>query len=108
MSEPKISDEPTQNSIRPFPWFCPKCRRKEVRRVTIPYQCERHHDGKLVTVIVPTLSVPRCGHCGELVFDYDAEEQIRQVYENQQKDLGDPSGHLLQSPENAPIDRVGS
>lgn len=30
---------------RPFPWHCPKCRRKEVRRVTIPYQCERLHEG---------------------------------------------------------------
>ena len=53
---------------RPFPWFCPNCRRQEVRCGTIPYQCERFDKGQPVTVRLPALNVPKCGNCGELVF----------------------------------------
>ena len=92
MSEPMSSEGPAQTPARPFPWFCPKCRRKEVRRVKIPYQCERRHEGQLITVVVPNLSVPRCGHCGELIFDYEAEEQIKQAYETQQNVIAGTRG----------------
>src|ERR1700719_4646791 len=68
---------------RPFPWYCPRCRHKAVWRVTIPYQCERLHNGRPLQVVIPQFNVPRCGHCGELVFDYDAEEQINQVLQRQ-------------------------
>ena len=61
---------------RPFPWFCPNCRCKEVRRVTIPYQCQRFHNGRPITVVLSALHVPKCGNCGELVFTYNTEEQI--------------------------------
>ena len=64
---------------RPFPWLCPRCHHKEVRRTTISYQCERFINGRDVTVEVADLAVPKCGNCGELVFDYVAEEQIDQV-----------------------------
>jgi hypothetical protein len=64
---------------RPFPWYCPRCREKEVRRETIPYQCERVVNGQPITVKVAQLAVPRCGNCGELVFDYAAEGQINQA-----------------------------
>ena len=67
-------------SARPFPWFCPKCRRKEVRRVTVPYQCELLHEGRPVAVILPNLGVPKCGNCGELVFDYEADDQINRAF----------------------------
>jgi hypothetical protein len=76
MPEPLMSEGTAEKRTRPFPWYCPKCRRQEVTRVTIPYQCQRVHNGQSITVTLPNLSVPRCGHCGELVFDYDAEEQI--------------------------------
>jgi len=61
---------------RPFPWVCPKCRQKQVRLATIPYRAERLSNGKLIAVDIPELSVPQCDHCGELVFNYPAEEQI--------------------------------
>lgn len=64
---------------RPFPRFCPKCRRKEVRRVTTPYRCQRLQNGQRITVVLSKLSVPRCDHCGEVVFDYEAEEQINRI-----------------------------
>jgi hypothetical protein len=73
--------EPTVNGLaqptgRPFPWFCPKCRKQEVRVSTIPYRAERLHGGHLVAVDIPQLEVPKCANCGELVFNYTAEEQI--------------------------------
>jgi hypothetical protein len=45
----------------------------------MPYRCERLVAGKPVTLVLEKLSVPRCGNCGELVFDYEAEEQIKQA-----------------------------
>src|SRR5712692_740607 len=83
MPEPSTYAGPAQTPVRPFPWFCPKCRRKEVRRATIRYDCQRVHNGQRIGVTVPNLDVPRCGACGELVFDYDAEAQIDRAFEAQ-------------------------
>jgi|SRR5947209_19710711 len=79
MSKPTIATESAQTPVRPFPWFCPHCRRKQVRRTTIPYQCSRVYNGQPITVVVQQLSVPCCDNCGELVFDYVAEEQINEA-----------------------------
>jgi hypothetical protein len=65
---------------KPFPWRCPRCGQKEVRAAIIPYRCQRQHDGQLLTVEIPNLSVPRCDNCGELVFDYAADEQIAEAF----------------------------
>jgi hypothetical protein len=83
MLEPLTSPGPAETPARPFPWFCPNCRRQEVRRATIPYQCERLHEGQPTTVVLENFSVPRCDNCGELVFDYEAEEQINRAFEDQ-------------------------
>ena len=88
MPEQSSNSVPVQKKGRPFPWFCPNCRRKEVRRVTIPYQCERFHNGRPITVVLPALDVPQCGNCGELVFIYDTEEQINLAYRAQTEALG--------------------
>ena len=76
-----------RTSSRPFPWYCPKCRRKEVRPVVIFYRCEMAHDGRLHAVEVPELTVPRCGHCGELVFNEGAEAQVRRALRSQLRQL---------------------
>ncbi len=73
--------EPQANGIqppagRPFPWFCPMCRKKELRPATIPYQAERLYEGRLIAVHIPHLHVPKCANCGEVVFNYVADEQI--------------------------------
>jgi hypothetical protein len=83
MPEPLVSAELTEIPGRPFPWFCPRCRRKEVRRVTIPYQCQRRCKGQPITLVISGLAVPQCQNCGELVFDYVAEEQINRAFEEQ-------------------------
>jgi hypothetical protein len=81
MSDPRNrNDESAEPEGRPFPWFCPNCRRKEVRRQTIPYRCELLDNGQPVSVFVPDLAVPKCGNCGELVFDYLADEQLNQAF----------------------------
>lgn len=75
MPEPQLNGEQKANG-RPFPWVCPRCRKKEVQSATICYHTERLHEGKLVQVTIPELTVPKCANCGELVFNYAADEQI--------------------------------
>ncbi|HTU18129.1 MAG TPA: type II TA system antitoxin MqsA family protein [Gemmataceae bacterium] len=83
MPEQQFQTASESTRQRPFPWHCPKCRKKEVRPSIISYRCEMAHDGQLYSVTVPELTVPRCGHCGELVFNYPAEEQIRNALRSQ-------------------------
>jgi hypothetical protein len=101
MSEPLNSAGPAQTPARPFPWHCPRCRQKEVRRTTIPYQCQRLYKGQAITLVLPDLAVPKCGNCGELVFDYEAEEQINRAYQMQtraQDSCGDGLVHAETRP----------
>jgi hypothetical protein len=74
-----------QPAGRPFPWHCPRCRRKEVRPAEVPYHAECLYEGRVIEVDIPRLVVPRCGHCGELMFDYSADDQIREAVEAQAK-----------------------
>lgn len=46
----------------------------------MPYRCQRTFGGRVVTVEVPNLAVPRCSNCGEVVFDYAADEQVRVAF----------------------------
>jgi hypothetical protein len=86
---PQLTDQsvPVHTQGRPFPWFCPNCRRKEVRCETIPYQCQRFHDSQPLTVVLSALNVPKCANCGELVFTYDTERQIDLAYREQTEAL---------------------
>jgi putative zinc finger/helix-turn-helix YgiT family protein len=68
---------------KPFPWRCPECGKKEVRPSVISHTAEIRHDGRLYTVKVPKLRVPKCGACGELVFENDADEQISSALREQ-------------------------
>jgi putative zinc finger/helix-turn-helix YgiT family protein len=61
---------------KPFPWRCPECGKREVRPSTVRHISEIKHDGRLHTVEVPRLRVPKCDACGEMVFDNDADDQI--------------------------------
>lgn len=82
MPEQSLSDE-KRPAEKPFPWRCPKCGQPAVNRVTMPYRCQRTHNGRQVSVEVPNLAVPRCSNCGEVVFDYAADEQIRTAFRTQ-------------------------
>lgn len=82
MPEQVLNNE-TKPTEKPFPWRCPKCRQLTVTRVTMPYRCQRTHNGRIVTVEIPNFVVPRCSNCGEVVFDYTADEQIRAALRTQ-------------------------
>ena len=75
MPEPQVNGI-QQRPGRTFPWLCPRFRKKEVRPATISYQTERLYEGRLLAVDIPHLDVPKCTKCGELVFNYVADEQI--------------------------------
>ncbi len=66
----------TQQKDRPFPWRCPECGKKDVWRRAVRHVSEIRHDGRVYTVEVPRLHVPRCRSCGELVFDNVADAEI--------------------------------
>src|SRR5262245_66265436 len=70
----------TENKDRPFPWRCPRCRKKSVWRTTVPYDCKRQHAGQSIAVHLDALAVPKCSECGELIFDYVAEQQINDAF----------------------------
>ena len=101
MPEQPTNSVPVHTKGRPFPWFCPNCRCKEVRRVTIPYQCQRFHNGRPITVALSALDVHQCGKCGELVFTYDTEEQINLAYRAQTDASGDGASPTSSEEEKA-------
>jgi putative zinc finger/helix-turn-helix YgiT family protein len=61
---------------KPFPWKCPECGKKEVRRSAVRHVSQVKHDGRVYAVEVSRLRVPKCQACGELIFDDVADEQI--------------------------------
>jgi putative zinc finger/helix-turn-helix YgiT family protein len=83
MSEAERSSMKRIVAGKPFPWQCPECGQKEVRPATVPHVSQIRHDGRLYTVELPALRVPRCKSCGELIFDIDADEQIHQALREQ-------------------------
>jgi uncharacterized Zn finger protein len=83
MPEPVLSSELDASPVRSFPWHCPRCGRKEVNRTVISYQCQRLYQGQPIMVSISDLAVPKCRNCGELVFDYLAEQQIDRAFHKQ-------------------------
>jgi putative zinc finger/helix-turn-helix YgiT family protein len=78
----KMSESPASQA-KPFPWRCPECGKREVRPTTVQHTSQIKHDGRLYTVEVPSLRVPKCDACGELVFDNDAADQIAKALRQQ-------------------------
>src|SRR4051812_42924220 len=61
---------------RQYPLRCTECGNKAVRPATIRYVAQKSHDGRLHTLDIPDLPVLRCGGCGEVLFDLDADARI--------------------------------
>lgn len=74
-----------QDKPRPFPWRCPACRAKAVEPASVSYKAPFRHDGKERLVEVPSLRIPKCRQCGELVFDNEADEQVANAF---RRDMG--------------------
>ncbi len=62
---------------RPFPWRCPHCLAKDVWPEVMPYTAKSKHDGVEYAIDIPALEIPKCRNCGELLFSYHVDEQIR-------------------------------
>lgn len=93
MTPEKPRTTPTPDSQgKPFPWRCPECGKKAVQPATVRHTSQIKHDGRLYSVEIPGLRVPRCSACGELVFDNDADEQIARALRDQ---LGLLSGEQI-------------
>jgi putative zinc finger/helix-turn-helix YgiT family protein len=68
---------------RQFSKKCGKCRARAVALAAVPYTTQIDHDGRKYTVTIPDLVVPRCGTCGTIVLDEEANRQISAAFRTQ-------------------------
>jgi putative zinc finger/helix-turn-helix YgiT family protein len=68
---------------RAFSKKCGKCRQRAVALATVPYTIQVDHDGRKYEVTLPDLVVPRCGNCGTIAFDEEADRQISAAFRKQ-------------------------
>lgn len=76
-----MTHDPATNKIRkrqdrPFPWRCATCLKEAVYPATIPYTAKLKHDGKLHSIDIPELTIPKCRECGALVFSNSVDDQL--------------------------------
>ena len=76
MTPDSTTNESRKRHGRPFPWRCFNCLKEEVYPATTPYAADVKHDGRLHHIEIPELTIPKCRACGEVVFNYDADDQI--------------------------------
>jgi putative zinc finger/helix-turn-helix YgiT family protein len=65
---------------REFSKKCGKCRQKAVVLATVPYTTQIDHDCRKYIVTIPDLVVPRCGNCGTIVLDEEANRRISAAF----------------------------
>jgi putative zinc finger/helix-turn-helix YgiT family protein len=65
---------------REFSRKCGKCRQRAVELAAVPYTIEIGHDGREYTVTIPDLIVPRCGNCGTVALDEEANLRISAAF----------------------------
>ncbi len=52
------------------------CRERAVEPAVVDYRADVEHDGRAYSIHIPALSVFRCGKCGTLVLDDDANQKV--------------------------------
>ena len=65
---------------REFPKKCSTCRQRAVVLSAVDYSTPVEHDGRLSTVTLPALLVPRYGKCGTIVLDEEANRKISAAF----------------------------
>lgn len=55
--------------IKPFPWKCPRCRKRTVRPSIQPFSHDMEHDGRTYSIHIPDLEMPSCSDCGVIIRD---------------------------------------
>src|SRR5579862_7707907 len=63
-------------SERKYSPTCGNCRHKAMAIATVPYAVTVNHDGRQYSLSIANLTVPKCGNCGELSIDDEADRQI--------------------------------
>src|SRR5262245_51991481 len=63
-------------SDRAFARKCGHCGQRAVALTVVPYTVQIDHDGRKYTISIPDLSVPRCGSCGTVALDEEANRRI--------------------------------
>src|SRR4051794_36860093 len=76
-------DEVRSMAEREFSKKCGKCRQRAVALAEVEYTTQVDHDGRKYTVIIPSLSVPKCGNCGTIVLDEEANRKISEAFRTQ-------------------------
>jgi DNA-binding transcriptional regulator YiaG len=64
---------------RSFSTKCPKCHQRAVALASVSYTTPFHHDGRDYTVTIPDLVVPKCGNCGTIGLDEQANRWITEA-----------------------------
>ena len=78
MLRPQVSDEMTAKMAPPRK--CGDCGEREVSPVVLPvYRVELNHDGKSYPIEPADFAVFRCGACGVVVLDDDAERRLSEA-----------------------------
>ena len=62
---------------------CGKCRQRAMALATVSYSTPIDHDGRTYTVTIPEFIVPRCGNCGTIALDEEANRQISEAFRKQ-------------------------
>jgi putative zinc finger/helix-turn-helix YgiT family protein len=62
---------------------CGKCRQRAMALAKVPYSTTIDHDGRTYTISIPDLTVPRCGNCGTVALDEEANRQISEAFRKQ-------------------------
>ena len=62
---------------------CGQCRERAVELASVPYSVQVDYEGSKFTVTIPSLTVPRCGNCGTIALDEEANRQISAAFRSQ-------------------------
>jgi putative zinc finger/helix-turn-helix YgiT family protein len=62
---------------------CGKCRQRSMALAKVPYSTSIDHDGRTYTITIPDLIVPRCGNCGTIALDEEANRLISEAFRKQ-------------------------
>jgi putative zinc finger/helix-turn-helix YgiT family protein len=62
--------------MKPFPWKCGVCRERGLAPAVIDYETEVTHDGQTYKLRLAALNVFRCGLCGTIVLDDEADKKV--------------------------------
>jgi putative zinc finger/helix-turn-helix YgiT family protein len=62
---------------------CGKCHERAVALTRVSYSTPIDHDGRTYTITLPEFIVPRCGNCGTIALDEEANRQISDAFRKQ-------------------------